>query len=894
MEVYIDDMLVKSTTAGLHIAHLFETFQILRNYNMKLNPAKCAFGVSAGKFMGFIVNHRGIEANPDKIKALLDMPSPSGIKEVQRLTGRIVALSRFVSRASDKCQPFFQDLKKAFQWDEKCEEAFVALKTYLSSPPILVSPIERELLTLYLAVSDFSTSAVLVRDRERVQHQVYYCSRALRGAEERYPKMEKLILALVTAARKLRPYFQAHTIEVPTEYPMKQVLHKPEVSGRLMKWAIELSEFDIRYKPKTAIKGQILADFVMEFTPVELAEPTQSGDDLPIWKLSVDGASNAQGSGAGLILTSLEGIDIEYALRFRFHASNNEAEYEAVIAGLNLAHSLEVDQLEVHGDSQLVVRQIEDTYEAKSEKMVLYLQKVRDLLKKFALVQVKYVPRTENSRSDALAKLATALQEDIGESTPVEYLAEPSIDPYGMVVAPVRSIPNWMDPIWDYINDEALPDDPKEAAKIRVRSSRFTNHKGSLYKRGFFTPFLKCIAGEDTEYVLREVHEGICGNHIGARTLAGKVLRQGYYWPTMLKDATNLVKRCRICQEHAKISRLPAEPLTSATSPWPFQQWGLDILGPLPIGKGQCKFIIVAVDYFTKWAEAEPLATITEQKIRNFVWRAIICRFCIPRALVSDNGKQFDNTKFRDFYAELRIKNYYSSPAHPQSNGQAEVTIRTLKAALKTKLEDLKGSWVEYLPEVLWAYRTTQKSATQETPFALAFGTEAVAPVEVGIKSPRVKLASEEQNDEALRLNLELLDERREQVQQRTEEYQRKTARYYNKRVKPRSYVPGDLVLKKLLPARKNPAHGKLSPNWRALILYPESSGQTIMSSKRRKEKSYSIHGMQSISSAFINRHQFTIKPYDFYVTNWASNGFLFGYLEQFGYVKEKHTMENS
>ena len=166
MEVYIDDMLVKSATVELHIAHLSEAFQILRNYNMKLNPAKCAFGVSAEKFLGFIVNHRGIEANPDKIKAVLDMPSSSGIKEVQHLIGRIAALSRFVSRASDKCQPFFQVLKKAFQWDAKCEEAFTALKTYLSSPPILVSPIEGELLTLYLAISDFSTSAVLVRDKE--------------------------------------------------------------------------------------------------------------------------------------------------------------------------------------------------------------------------------------------------------------------------------------------------------------------------------------------------------------------------------------------------------------------------------------------------------------------------------------------------------------------------------------------------------------------------------------------------------------------------------------------------------------------------------------------------------------------------------------------------------
>ena len=137
----------------------------------------------------------------------------------------------------------------------------------------------------------------------------------------------------------------------------------------------------------------------------------------------------------------------------------------------------------------------------------------------------------------------------------------------------------------------------------------------------------------------------------------------------MLRDATDLVRKCEIFQEHAKVSHLPSEPLMSVTSPWPFQQWGLDILGPLPIGKGQCKFIIVAVDYFTKWAKAEPLATITEQKIRNFMWRDIICRFGIPRALISDNGKQFDNAKFRDFCAELGIKNYYSSPEHLQSNG---------------------------------------------------------------------------------------------------------------------------------------------------------------------------------------------------------------------------------
>ena len=181
---------------------------------------------------------------------------------------------------------------------------------------------------------------------------------------------------------------------------------------------------------------------------------------------------------------------------------------------------------------------------------------------------------------------------------------------------------------------------------------------------------------------------------------------------------------------------------------------------------------------------------------------------------MSNNGKQFDNPKFKDFCAKLGIKNFYSSPAHPRFNGQVEVTIRTLKAALRTKLEDLKGKWVDYLPEVLRAQRTTRKSITQETPFAVAFGIEAVALVEVGLKSSRIEFASTEHNEEVLRLNLDLLEEKREQVLKHIKDYHRKTIRYNDQRVKPKSYKPGELVLKKLLPTRKDPTHGKLGLNW--------------------------------------------------------------------------------
>ena len=213
--------------------------------------------------LGFYNQQPRNKSKPKQDKGHARHAATSNIKDIQRMTKRIATLSRFVSKANDKCQPFFQVLNKAFQWDAHCKKAFTALKTYLSSPPVLVSPSKGELLTLYLAVLDFSTSAALVRERDTVQQPVYYCSRALRGVEERYPKMEKLILALVTTSKKLRPYFQAHTIEVTTEYPMKQILHKPETSRRLIKWAIELNEFDIRYKPRTVIKGQLLADFIM-------------------------------------------------------------------------------------------------------------------------------------------------------------------------------------------------------------------------------------------------------------------------------------------------------------------------------------------------------------------------------------------------------------------------------------------------------------------------------------------------------------------------------------------------------------------------------------------------------------------------------------------------------
>jgi ribonuclease HI len=390
LEVYMDDMIVKSPKETDHTVDLKRVFEQAWRCKMRFNPEKCTFGVRAGKFLGFYLTERGIEANPDKCRAFAQFPMSDSKKSIQTLNGMLTSLSRFVAKSAQHALPFFKLLRKesTFEWTEECEQALQHLKKALSEPPVLSRPCEGGVLYLYLAVASEAVSSALIRETTEGQKPVYFTSKVLQGPELRYQQIEKIVLALVNAARRLRYYFLAHTIVVRTDQPIISLLGRPDMAGRMLKWSLELSEFDIRYESRKALKAQVLADFV-----AEMATPVTSSNGAHRWTIFVDGASNATGSGAGIILENEEGILIEVSLALSFPTSNNQAEYEAFLAGLRLAEDVGAREIKIYTDSQLVASQVLGEYQAKNDNLSEYLALVKDKITKFDSVEVQHVPR---------------------------------------------------------------------------------------------------------------------------------------------------------------------------------------------------------------------------------------------------------------------------------------------------------------------------------------------------------------------------------------------------------------------------------------------------------------------------------------------------------------------
>nr|GEX10815.1 hypothetical protein [Tanacetum cinerariifolium] len=448
---------------------------------------------------------------------------------IKSLNEKLAALSRFLSKRAERSLPFFKVLKsckgkKKIHWTDEADKAIKEIKKFVQALPTLTAPKAGETLIMYLAKSKESINAALFAERST---------------------------------------------------PIKQALTGPEKTGRVAKWAIDLGEHDIVFLKRD--ERETAADFLPEI-PFDDSEKRvnekEVSDPSNECKLSTDGASSFDGAGAGLMLIDPAGKEYTYALLFEFETTNNKAEYEALLAGLRIAHEMEITKVAIFLDSQLVVNQIKGNYIAKQLSIKSYLQ--------------------------------------------------------------------------------------KEARKIRIQVPQYKLIRGNLYKRSFFTPWLRCIAPPQSDKIIKEIHEGSCEFNAEPRSMVVRITKQGYYWPSMYREAANIIKDCDKCKEQSVISKAGMDGAITVGSTWPFSHLGIHILGPLPMAPGGLQFLAIAIKHSTKWVEAKPINVKNARQVEKFAMEYVVCRFRVPRMISLKEEKHFKEGIFADFCKGLKITQSFS------------------------------------------------------------------------------------------------------------------------------------------------------------------------------------------------------------------------------------------
>uniref|UniRef100_A0A2N9G6H2 RNA-directed DNA polymerase n=1 Tax=Fagus sylvatica TaxID=28930 RepID=A0A2N9G6H2_FAGSY len=887
IEDYVDDIVVKSKRREDHLGILRKVFDRCRLYKLKMNPLKCAFGVSAGKFLGFLVHNRGIDVDPAKASAIATMKAPTSHKELKSFLERLSYIRRFIPGLAAVTAVFTPLMKKGvpFVWSTACQQAFEKIQLIMTKLP---TPKKMKM---------------------GPKKPIYYVSRALRDAETRYSGAERACLALIYASQRLRHYFLAHKIQLMTKsHPIRSLLHRPILSGRLAQWLLQLSQYEIITETPTAIKSQAIADLLAQFpgedsslisheVPGEIGEALLAGLVDSTWTLKFDGSSTSNSSGAGIVLIREDGETIAKSFKLDFPCSNNASEYETYITGLAIAH--ESGNKASTGDWRLQPYNLPDQGRVLPQGTIIgaYADALATLGSQVSFEGSK-VDVTIDKRSMPITDLLR------------EKFKEQDLD-----------AEDWRTPI------KAKLVSPEGVANLKVLKD-YVLIAGDLYRRLPGGVLARCVNLQEAAKKLIEVHEKCCEFRDGV-SLYRRLQRLGYFWPSMSKEAASLQEQCSFCQhqhesdqiyatfvssdwrtpfleylienilpqtsqaairlkklatryfveggilfrkgfhgdplrclslaesqtvmkeahsgecgEHQGKKRLYQLLLTlgyywptmkkdtadfNMATPWPFHTWGLDLIGPINPSSGGYVWILVATEYFSKWVEAVPLRKATGAAVANFIREHIITRFGIPHKIISDNGTPFVNKNVREVLEHYQIKHRRSTPYYPQGNGQAEATNRMLLRILSKMVFNYGKGWNSHLADTLWAYHGSTKTATGFTPFSLVYGTDAISPTELLVPSPRILHGMDLEADadvcaEARAADLEGLEEARELAQVRSLRYHQKLADAYGKTLQTRIFAKGQMVLRAVDHVRRGlPSPSKFAPNWEGSYLIREA-----------------------------------------------------------------------
>ncbi|CAL9018448.1 unnamed protein product [Prunus brigantina] len=657
VEDYVDDLVVKSRTRGSHQEVLRRVLERCRFYGLKMNPKKCAFGVSSGKFLGFQVHQRGIDVDSEKTKAICSLAPPKNPKELKSFMGRLSYIRRFIPGLAAMMSAFTPLLKKGkpYIWSQECQEAYQQVQQLITKLPTMKAPVPGLPLKLYLAATNAAVGALLAQDgHDGEESPIYYVSRQLRGAEAR-----------------------------------------PVLSGRLARWLLQLSEFDITCATPKAIKGQAVIDMLALFPEVEgsalseevlgeLPEMVATVTKEEPWTLYFDGSSTSKGGGAGVVLINPNGQATALSFKLDFPCTNNVAEYEAFIMGLSTAREMGAEKMKIIGDSNLVLSQLQGSFAVKEATLAPYRTAAERLINSFEQVVMEHIPGVTNRYADALATLGSKLSF-------------------------VQKQPNI-----------------------------------TVIKRS--TPVIEAMAQED--------------------------LLEDNDWRKPLKKKLG---------EESSIKDLK-------------------------------DYVIIFGELYRRLPGGVLTRCVGTAEARR--------RFGIPYKMVTDNGTPFVNKQVSSTISGYGIKHRRSTPYYPQGNGQAEATNKTILRILSKMVYEYQGSWSVHLPNALWAYRTSPRSATGFSPYSLVYGSEAISPVEITIPTARVAAVNDLEWDAETcsdwrLLDLEAADERRMKAERRMALYHKTVAQAYNRTVKPQAFKQGDLVLKVVEHVRRQVSGpSKFAPQW--------------------------------------------------------------------------------
>uniref|UniRef100_A0A2N9GX94 Uncharacterized protein n=1 Tax=Fagus sylvatica TaxID=28930 RepID=A0A2N9GX94_FAGSY len=674
--------------------------------------------------------------------------------------------------------------------------AFEKIQQIMTKLPTVCAPVPGRPLRLYLASNSEAIGGLVAQeDEEGTERPIYYVSRALKDAETRYSGAERACLALIYASQRLRHYFLAHKIQLITKsHPIRSLLHRPVLSGRLAQWLLQLSQYEITTEtPTPTIKSQAIADLLAQFPGEDIAHQ-----------------SRMNSSGAGIVLAREDGKTIAKSFKLDFPCSNNASEYEAYITGLVIAHEMGIKHLRVIGDSNLIICQTKGEFSLKEPSLALYRALAQKLEEEFDTFEISHAMRCENRYADALATLGSQVSFEGSKvdvtidkrSMPItdllrEKFKEPNLDaedwrtpikaklvaPEGVADLKVlkdyvliagdlyRRLPggvlarcvnlqeaakkltehqhesdqiyatfvssDWRTPFLEYLIENILPQTSQAAVRIKKLATRYFVEGGILFRKGFHGDPLRCLSLAESQTVMKEAHSGECGEHQGKKRF-----------------------------------------LQNMATPWPFHTWGLDLIGPINPASGGYIWILVATEYFSKWVEAIPLRKATGAAVANFIREHIITSTADPRLIT---------LKAMDRRRQL---------------------IACLLRILSKMVFDYGKGWNSHLADTLWAYRGSTKTATGFTPFSLVYGTDAISPTELLVPSPRILHGMDLEADadicaEARVADLEGLEEARELAQARSLRYHQKLADAYEKTLQTRIFAKGQMVLKTVDPCEK-------------------------------------------------------------------------------------------